>query len=151
MYVKYYTGPRRRSRQQLHGLEGLGSKLKKVLKKVEQVARPLAKVAAIGAVATFAPTMLPMAAPLLLAKKPSEAPVDPGVPMVPPPAIQTAVPFQAPTFQQQAPQSFMPQQAPQYMPVPPSDGGGGIDKQLLVYGGLALGSVLLVTMLSNRR
>lgn len=136
--------------QDLQGLDGLGSKLKSALKRVEQVSRPLVKVAAVGAAAAFAPAVLPVVAAAVIPKPKASAPSD-SVPVSPPqfaqqfapqPVLQAAsmpVPMAAPAG------TYASGAAPAFAPA------GAMDTQkLLTYGAIGLGAVFVLSMLTRR-
>lgn len=153
------------------GMGGLGSKLKKVVKKVERVTRPLVKTAAVVGTAIYAPGLLPMVAGAALKPKTTAqevvplpamepAPASPSVPLVAPAAIKTTVPFQAPTMpapQMPPMQTFDPQEMVTSGGGPgmARSGGGWVDdggnKKLLIYGAAGLGALGLMLLLSQRR
>jgi hypothetical protein len=128
------------------GLGGFGSFLNKIDKKL----RPLEKIAAVAATAMYAPAMLPMVAGAALSKG---APVDNGsVPMTAPQSVASATPMQKASndaiVQYQA--SLGPS-ASSVPLTPPPMATSDQNKRLLMYGGLGLGALLLVLMLSRRR
>lgn len=146
------------------GLGGFGSKLKKVVKKVEKVTRPLTKVAAVVGTAMFAPALLPTVAGAVIKPKASSEPVPEAAPAAPLPAMLPAVATPAaasaaPPLPQLAPnllqpaaagsQMFAPAAGPSISITQPGQVQAQSDegtKKLLLYGGLGLGAMLLLTM-----
>lgn len=146
------------------GLGGLGSKLKKIVKKVEKVTRPITKVAAVVGTAMYAPALLPMVAGKVIKPKASEpvpeaAPVDTLPAMLPavatPAAASSAPPLPklAPNLMQPAAagsQMFAPAAGPSISITQPGQvQGDDGTKKLLLYGGMGLGALLLVMMASR--
>lgn len=148
------------------GLGGLGSKLKKIGKKVEKVTRPITKVAAVVGTAMYAPALLPMVAGKVIKPKASE-PVPEAAPAATLPAMMPAVatpvaagsapplPKLAPQLMQQAApaapsQMFAPAAGPSISITQPGQvQGDDGTKKLLLYGGMGLGALLLVMMASR--
>lgn len=152
----------------LADVDGLGSKLKKIAKKVEKVSRPLTKVAAVVGTAIYAPALLPMVAgrvikPKAPAAEPMPAGQDPAtlpamMPAVATPAAAGAappLPKLAPQLMQQAApaapsQMFAPAAGPSISITQPGQvQGDDGTKKLLLYGGMGLGALLLVMMASR--
>jgi hypothetical protein len=147
----------------LADVDGLGSKLKKVVKKVEQKLRPVAKVAAVVGTAMYAPQMLPAAVSLVSKPKDEPLPVEPlpapaqilpatATPAVPGLAPAPA-PAAAPPLPQMLPQMFAPAAPqplqPMFVPAP-AQGSGWDTKTMLVWGGLGLGAVGLLALALRR-
>lgn len=137
-------------------LGGLGSKLKKIVKKVEQVARPLAKVGAVVTAGMFAPALLPAAAALVTKPKAEAVPADPlsaPAPAPAPAAVAAPAPLPQMLPQLLQPQPVMPQMfQPFQVAQQGAQAASGADtKTLLMYGAAGLGALGLLALMLRRR
>lgn len=153
----------------LGDVAGLGSKLKKIAKKVEKVTRPITKVAAVVGTAMYAPALLPVVAGKVIKPKdpgpaPEAAPAPaPALPEMLPAVATPAAAGAAPPLPKLAPQLVQAAApaapAPMFAPAPvagpsisitqPGQGDDGT-KKLMVYGGMGLGALLLLMMATRQ-